>query len=324
TAVPMGCNRVILAAGALGAAFAITAPGTATAETCGGADAACTLPAGSYHLLSPAGDGPHPAVMLLHDAGGSAAQLMGASSLLDSALARGFAVIVPQALDQAMADGSVMPGWGLSGTRSGGRDDITFIERVIADSAEQHGIDASRILVTGYGHGAALTWEAACARPEAAAAFAPRNGGYFAALPEACAGDTAVLHMHAPVEGGWPLATPGETAEGAAPFVPIQDHLTLAAAAFGCEGRGGSDLSLPAGWDGVAWSGCAEGASLSLVLHPESARTSALQLDVMLDWFEATLPPAAPAPEEADLVDDAQDVSALSAETAAPVEESIE
>ncbi|MEL6196624.1 MAG: dienelactone hydrolase family protein [Pseudomonadota bacterium] len=275
----MSRNSISVAAGAV-----LLTAGAAWAETCG-AGTACSLPAGEYHVVTPDGDGPHPAVVVLHDAGGSAAALVEAEAIATSALSRGYAVVAPQGLDQIMADGSAQPGWRLSGTRSGGRDDISFLERVLSDAADAHGIDPARVLVTGYGHGGALTWEAACEHPSFAAAFAPRNGGYFGDLPAACAGSAKVLHLHAPVDGGWPLAAAVETAEGVAPYVPVQAHLTLAAETFGCAGTGG-DTALPAGWDAVVWNGCADGAALKLVLHPETARTSALQIDVMIDWFE--------------------------------------
>lgn len=304
---------------ALSSAFLMIAAGTAAAvESCGGADA-CTLPAGTYHVMTPEVAGPHPVVVMLHDAGGTAGDLVMADAVTTTALARGFAVIAPQGLEQAMADGTALAGWRLSGTRSGGRDDISFLERVIADAAENHDIDAARVLVTGYGHGAALAWEAACERPDFAAAFAPRNGGYFAALPEGCAGTTRILHLHAPVEGSWPLATDAEAPEGAAPFMPIQSHLTMAAASFGCAGTGSGE-DLPEGWDTVVWSGCEEGAALQLILHPESARTSALQFDVILDWFEAAAGTAPAMSADTAAVAATLDAEPAAADAAAPSE----
>ncbi len=56
-------------------------------------------------------------------------------------------------------------------------DDVRFLSALIdALSAEFH-IDPSRIFVTGFANGAAMTYRLACERPGKIAAIAPVGGG---------------------------------------------------------------------------------------------------------------------------------------------------
>ncbi|MEM6487782.1 MAG: hypothetical protein AAF677_05840 [Pseudomonadota bacterium] len=284
------------ATGATGAPEAAEAAATAAAVVAceGEAALACPLPEGTYHLLLPDTDVDidteagtavaAPVLVLVHNAGGDAAAIA-AEPILRTATARGYAVLVPQGIDQALTDDLVVPGWRLAGTALGGRDDISFIAHALSDAAQRFGLDAGSAVLTGFGHGASLAWEIACEAPWTAAAYAPRNGGYHGALPERCAAPVPVLHLHAPVRDGWPLNEAAE-AEGRATRIDVQAHLSLAAKSFGCAAPAPLQSGLPATWDAVEFADCAPGASLALVLHDQYARTTATQIELILDWFE--------------------------------------
>ncbi|MEM8761002.1 MAG: hypothetical protein AAGE83_11895, partial [Pseudomonadota bacterium] len=67
-------------------------------EPVAGCEGACTVTAGEYVLRLPEGEGPFPAIMLLHNAGEDA-EGVAASPLVDAVfLAKGYAVIAPQGL----------------------------------------------------------------------------------------------------------------------------------------------------------------------------------------------------------------------------------
>ncbi|MEM6678415.1 MAG: hypothetical protein AAF675_11150 [Pseudomonadota bacterium] len=248
------------------------------------AAAGCSLAAGHYHLRLPEGEGPHPAVVLLHNAGEDAAALADDPVLAGMAVAAGYAVIVPQGLPQRFADGNEVTGWRLAGTQTGGRDDLSFLSHVLADASEKHGIDAGRVLLTGHGLGASLTWEAACLDPLLAAAYAPRNGGFWGALPEDCTGPIRLLHVHAPVANGWPLSEEDPGEGDAASRLPVQAHLTLARESNGCGESAPIPEGLPDGHDGLLWQDCDEGADIRLVLHRDAGQTTARLMAYLLNW----------------------------------------
>jgi polyhydroxybutyrate depolymerase len=231
---------------------------------------------------------------VLHNAGESARALADAPLLAAEALARGYAVIAPEGLPQRFADGTEAPGWRLRGTETGGRDEISFMEAVLADAADRHGIDRDRVLLTGHGLGASLVWETACLSPDTARAYAPRDGGFWGALPEDCAGPARVLHAHAPGPEAWPLQEAREGPEGAAAAMPIEAHLELARTTSGCGESAPLTAGLPEGHDGLAWSDCAEAGALRLVLHRDRGRTTAALMRHILAWFETDFPDVVP------------------------------
>ncbi|MEO0820860.1 MAG: hypothetical protein AAF074_10600 [Pseudomonadota bacterium] len=258
----------------------------------------CAVPGGRYHVLLPEGAGPFPVVLALHSSGQTGASLLEEPVYREVLQARGYAVIAPDGAPKRFADGSEAPGWYLRGTATAGRDEISFLEQVLNDAEAAFGIDRARVVVTGYGLGAALALEIACLSPETAGAYAPRNGGFFAALPEACAAPVRLIHLHAPVQGGWPLKearTP--EVDGAAAMMPVQGHMQLLAEAAGCGGTAPIEAGLPAGFQGVRWTDCADGAEIGLVAHDSRNRTTAAVMNLVLDWFDGAAGGAAAGPE---------------------------
>ncbi|MEM7527604.1 MAG: hypothetical protein AAF416_07965 [Pseudomonadota bacterium] len=247
--------------------------------------AGCVLTSGRYHVRLPDGEGPHPVVLLLHNAGEDAAVLADDPVLRATVLAGEHALIVPVGLTQRFADGSAASSWRLTGTESGGRDEISFLETVLADAERRHGIDRERVLITGHGLGGSLTWEAACLSPELANAFVPRNGGFWGSLPEDCAGPMRLMHVHAPAVDGWPLTEALENDGDGATAQPIEAHLELAREANGCGESAPLSGGLPAGHDGLSWQDCNDEAELALVLHRDQNRTTEPLLRHILAWF---------------------------------------
>ncbi|MEM9782794.1 MAG: PHB depolymerase family esterase [Pseudomonadota bacterium] len=261
-----------------------------TSDAVCGAGGPCVVTGGAYHIALPDDLEPGaalPVLMVLHDTGGDAAALTASPEIAGAALARGVAVIAPTGGQRLLADGEQAAGWALSGTHGGGRHEASFIARVLDNASALFPIDRQRVTVTGFGHGGSLTWQLACDSPWIASAFAPRNGGFHAALPEACAAPVPVLHMHTPVQGGWPLGGEPEAAGETAARIPVQAHLGLAASSFDCGASAAVLGTLPESWDALEWQDCAEGASLGLVLHDERLTTTERQIALILDWVEA-------------------------------------
>ncbi|MEM6973588.1 MAG: hypothetical protein AAF577_12365 [Pseudomonadota bacterium] len=273
------------------------AEGAATALACGDGGP-CAVTDGAYYIAMPdtleAGDR-LPVLLVLHDTNGDPAALSAAPAVSGLATARGMAVIAPVGGARALPDSEAASGWALAGTHGGGRHEASFLYRVMDDATARFPVDRERVIVTGFGHGGSLTWQLACDTPWIASAFAPRNGGYHTALPEDCAAPAPVLHLHTPVKDGWPLGGDVETTEEAAARVPAQRHLTMASESFGCTGSAAVEGALPDGWDALEWQGCADGASLALVLHDERLSTTERQISLILDWAAALeIAPEAP------------------------------
>ncbi len=125
-----------------------------------------------------------PAIIMLDGRGGTAWTAMRTTRWNDKADREGFAMIYPEATridpegplhfltNPQMWDA----GTGGSDVERPPVDDVAFLRAVI-DSAREHArIDASRIFMTGFSNGAAMTYRFALAFPELLAAIAPVSG----------------------------------------------------------------------------------------------------------------------------------------------------
>lgn len=140
---------------------------------------------GEFILMRPEGDGPHPAIMLLHDHGGrfdigwrkmvagqgSDAALYEGRHLADWLVARGYAVLCHDALgwgsrvaggydeQQALAAQAMQAGWSLAGITVA--EDLGCAEWLAA----QPGIDPTRIGAMGFSFGGFRAWQLAALCP---------------------------------------------------------------------------------------------------------------------------------------------------------------
>lgn len=259
--------------------------------------APCFLAEGSYHVRAPEGAGPFPAVVMLHTAGETGADIVNDPFLVAMVLGRGFALVAPTGRPQRYADGSTETGWHIRQTSTGGRDDAAFIAAAIEVAAQGFQIDRKRVLLTGWGNGASLVWEIACLAPSTASAYAPVNGGFYQKLPDRCRAPVRLMQVHGRGNGFWPLdASEVETRRGVATPVPTQEHVSLARRLNGCgeaRPRGGDT---PPGTEIRDWEGCHAGAGLSLILHDQGNAMSPALFDAILDWFAPPEPARRVAP----------------------------
>ncbi len=266
-----------------------------TAVGGGGAVAACdpaTAPcryemeSGVYHAALPDGPGPHPALVFLHGWGGTGAATIRNKGLVSAVTDRGYAFIAPTG--QPRSGGRSGASWNSRAvTGDGVRDDVFFINTVLAHASKTLDVDRDRVLIGGFSGGGMMSWRIVCDRPETAAAYAPISGLMWRPLPEVCAGPAKLLHTH-----GW-----------ADPVVPMEGRsvaggritqgdlfvgLNLLRDAFACRADPPTDTELRGGYWRRAWTNCAPGAHLELAIHPGGHSIPKGWSKMALDWFEAT------------------------------------
>ncbi len=96
----------------------------------GGQAVPCETKNGHYRIRKPDGPGPHPAVVYLYGSLGNSAEKLSHEGFVQAFVERGYAVIVPAALNLRYADG-LGSGWHLrheKGRRK--RDDAKFVTRL--------------------------------------------------------------------------------------------------------------------------------------------------------------------------------------------------
>jgi len=291
----MGMRNLLRVSLALAAAVAGAATAPAHADRfCNPGDTRipCSLPDGDYHIRAPEGAGPFPAVVVLHSAGETGADIVNDPFYVALILGRGFALVAPTGRPQPYAGGVTANGWHVRQTSTGGRDDAAFIASVIDVAAQRFQLDRKRTMVIGYGNGATLVWELACLSPAIASAYVPMDGGFYEKLPARCHAPVRMMVMHSRRDGFWPLdESEVSPARGTARPVPITDHLALMARVNGCGSAEAVEGKMPGDTRFTQWRGCYTGAELAFLEQRGGASLSADVFSAILDWFE---PPATP------------------------------
>ncbi len=168
--------------------------GQGAQAACGGADDACEIDGGSYHIELPRADNP-PLVVFLHGYGGNGAATMRNRSLVEGLLARGYAVMAPNGSQRIGSNRGLSwnfyPGWE-------GRDETAFLETAVSDAAVRFGVDDDRVMLGGFSAGGFMVNYLACAAPNTFSAYVPVSGGFWRPHPTECKGPVKMLQTH-----GW-------------------------------------------------------------------------------------------------------------------------
>ena len=252
---------------------------------CGIQTGPCGVPLGLYSARVPEGAArPLPAVLYLHGTKGSGEAFIARTQLINDALRRKWAVIAPTGLGMRYASG-FFSGWSLDQSPGPERDELGFLEQVLADAERRFGIDRQKVLIVGYSRGGFLTWELACKAPEIATAFAPVSALYWGQMPETCAAGKPILHLHGQRDRGVPL-TGQRHANGTTVMTPAAEVIEVFLAANGCAPGGERKSALPGGGTRTDWLGCPDDGPLSQVLLPGGHRFNRKRWSLVLDWFE--------------------------------------
>jgi polyhydroxybutyrate depolymerase len=161
----------------------------------------CTVDGGTYRIRMPDVAAPVGAIIFAHGYQGTSAGTMKSGGLRTMAADRGLALI---ALDASGAD------WALPhapGQSTDGRDEMTYLDAVVADAVDRFDIPHESIVIAGFSAGGMFTWNVICDRGDAFAGYIPYSGTFWAGPPPTCAAGAAkVIHIHGTADRTVPLA----------------------------------------------------------------------------------------------------------------------
>jgi polyhydroxybutyrate depolymerase len=248
----------------------------------------CKIATGEYHIVRPAGtNGKVPAVMFLHGYGSNGAETMKNVGMVNSLLARGYAVIAPSG---RAADGTEGKEWSFNPDWPQTRDETVFLRAVLDDAAAKYGIDRDQILLAGFSIGGSMVAYAACKDPSLAKAYAPVAGNFWRPYPTSCAGPVKMLHTHGWVDSTMPLEgrSFGKD-EGMDRDVAQGDafhSMELWRATNKCSKMAPDTFEISGQFWHRRWESCAEGSALEFVLWPGTHAIPKGWADMALKWFE--------------------------------------
>lgn len=283
------------------AAMLLGLPPTTAQANCdvGGQDVPCETQNGHYRIRTPEGPGPHPTVVYLYGSLGNSQQKISNESFVQAFVDRGYAVIVPAALNLRYATG-VGSGWYLRNEKGRKkRNDTRFVAEVLDDAEIQHNINRNRVLIAGMSRGGFLAWEIACHNPQLASAYAPVAGGYLGVMPPRCAAPVRILHTHGRGDAIVPYDPANPWSSGGAAMSPLTTSMERMAATNGCITA--TEPTRFREYDRTTWSGCPGASSVDLLVHKGGHTIPLSWYSTVVDWFENGIAagkaaPANPAP----------------------------
>lgn len=268
----------------VGAALLGLAATAAPAQDCGSPDAPCVVQTGSYHAALPdPGTPPVGMILWLHGYGGNGAAEIANAGLVGPMLEAGYGVVAPNAVDWPERD--VAADWAVNDGFNWRRNDIVFLESVIADATARFGLPAERVIIAGFSRGGSMAWDFACTRPDAVIGVAAIAGGFWEPMVTRCPGPTALFHTHGFTDAMVPIE--GREAMFGNYFFQqgnLMKALDVWRRANGCMGNADLSLTAPGGWE-KRWTSCQHG-SIILWLHPGGHQIPPGWVDRMLTWTE--------------------------------------
>ncbi len=253
------------------------------AQACGSLDDACQVEMGSYHVALPDGwDGDAPLGLLLffHGYGSSGASPLKNPALLEEASQRNLLLVAPNGLPSRPGGRT---SWAHVGSPSQARDELPFIDQVLADVEARWPLDPDRRYVSGFSQGGSMAWDVACYRGEAFTGFAPIAGAFWNPLPPDCpSGAVALRHVHGTDDTVVPMK--------GRPIGPwhqgdVLKAMTIRRAVNHCAAE--PDRVVEEGrLTCQVWNACDGGAPVALCLHPGGHSIRAEWVGAGIDWIE--------------------------------------
>lgn len=271
------------APGAVAPAVALALLAAPALADCAGAEGACQVPSGEYHIVLPVAEGPVPALVFLHGWGATGEGMMGNMEIDEAATERGWAVIMPEGMPRG--EGRTGGSWSFHpDRREGRRDEAAFLSEVAADAVEAHGVDPDRIVLGGFSIGGSMASYVACEHPEAFAAYVPLSGSFWQPHPASCEGPVRLLHTHGWQDGTVPLE--GRTVGSGFTQGDVFDAMRIWRETNGCEGLRADRFPSDDAYLRRAWDECAPGTALELAIFDGGHSVPPGWAETAIDWFE--------------------------------------
>ncbi len=241
---------------------------------CGDGETTCAVEGGSYLALLPpeAAEGPLPLALLLHGYSSSAEGILAKADLAEVFGAAGFLLVAPRGIDATW----VLPG-SPEAEDGGGRDDMAFLDAVVADVDQRWPI--RRRLLGGFSHGSAAANVYACGGSTSWDALLSVSGTFWEPMPDRCAAALPVRHSHGTADQTWPQE--GRRFSPAVKQGDVWEGMAVWAATAGCaaapveEQRGPTTCTV--------WPGC----NLELCLHDGVHEWPEGEAARQLAWLDA-------------------------------------
>lgn len=183
-------GRLRARAGAL--VFALVAVAPATAQDC----APCRVEAGTYRTAAPpAWDGTTPLGLLVgfHGYAASGETILADGRLRELAAAHDRLLVAPDGRANARGRRS----WAHRGSPSQNRDDVAFLDAVLADVRRRFAVAEVAPVVFGFSQGGSMVWDLACRRGGDFARYVAVAGGFWEPMPENCVTPVGeFVHVH--------------------------------------------------------------------------------------------------------------------------------
>jgi polyhydroxybutyrate depolymerase len=180
-----------------------------------------------YELFVPTDTPNLPLVIALHGQGSTGRQ-MERFTRFDSVAAREqFVVVYPDAIDHHWNDGRP--------ETDNGADDVAFIGSLIDEMAAAHGIDRTRVYITGASNGGMMSYRLGCEMPDRIAGIAPVIGNLPASIVCAPRVPLSVLAINGTKDPLVPY-TGGTVARGRGTVLSAALSTSVFARAAGCAG----------------------------------------------------------------------------------------
>ncbi len=238
---------------------------------------------GSYHAAEPAGwDGRRPLGLLLffHGYSSSGASPIKNKALLAEARERDLLLVAPNGLPSEQGGRT---SWAHVGSPSQARDELAFVDEVLADLERRWPLDPGRRFVSGFSQGGSMAWDLACYRGDRFSGFAPISGAFWDPLPADCpAGAVPLRHVHGTDDKVVPMVGRpiGRWHQG-----DVLRAMAIRRAANGC-----APLPDAITRDGrltcKVWQSCGSEAPVALCLHPGGHSLRAEWVGDGIDWLE--------------------------------------
>lgn len=153
---------------------------------------------GRYLIREPAGwdrESALPMLVYFHPYGGSDTVIRGKDWIGEGLDDQGMLGVFPNGIDNT---------WAHEGSPSKARDEIAFLDAVLADVASRY--DLAYAVAAGFSQGGSMAWDAACYRGDRFEAVFPIAGAFWEPLPETCpAGPVNLRHTHGLSDGMVPM-----------------------------------------------------------------------------------------------------------------------